>query len=244
VSSRPYNSYNAGKKYADQRFVKSPAKLASERASRLAADRAGEVALSSHQAQQEALRAKLTARYAPKDRPSDVLMPGHSSYGDWTPWQVVNSGRIQKMRVNDRTMQVEMIDITGKLIQTTLTYGDGGWTDWVYVVSSNVEAGRYAEDTEVLQLKFLPNRDFNWGKRGTTLYTYYNVTPYVWRSFLNAPSKGTWVWDILRGRGWSGMGQFHIYDYTSADAAGSFERGDPYNTTGSGKDRMPVVKRN
>lgn len=62
------------------------------------------------------------------------------------------------------------------------------------VKSSNVDAIAYAQDFERLFVKF---------KNGT-VYAYENVPVDIYRAFLVAPSKGQYVYYLLRGKGADG----------------------------------------
>jgi hypothetical protein len=70
--------------------------------------------------------------------------------------------------------------------------------DLVYipVESSNVEAFAYDPANRFLYVKFLPSGtgDFANGSE----YVYYDVGPEIYESFLAAPSKGSFVWQVLR----------------------------------------------
>jgi hypothetical protein len=60
---------------------------------------------------------------------------------------------------------------------------------WIWVSSSNVDKIAYAEDFRRLYVKFLNG----------SVYSYEDVTRDVWEDFQIAPSKGKFVWDVLRG---------------------------------------------
>jgi hypothetical protein len=62
------------------------------------------------------------------------------------------------------------------------------FTDFVSMSSSNVRGARYDADEQILEIKF----------RNGTVYWYYGVGEEVWDDFLNAPSKGRFVWEYLR----------------------------------------------
>lgn len=61
------------------------------------------------------------------------------------------------------------------------------------VESSNVEAIGYDEGTSTLHVSF----------QNGSLYEYSRVPPEVFRSFLDAPSKGSFVHEVLRKGGYS-----------------------------------------
>jgi hypothetical protein len=61
------------------------------------------------------------------------------------------------------------------------------------VESSNVEAVAYDEATLTLHVSF----------RNGSLYEYSRVPTEVFRSFLDAPSKGSFVHEVLRKGGYS-----------------------------------------
>lgn len=68
--------------------------------------------------------------------------------------------------------------------------------DYATVDSSNVESGAYDFVENILFIKFLAK-----GKRPSYTYYYPAVTPQEWMSFLQAESKGKWVWSVLRSDG-------------------------------------------
>jgi len=61
------------------------------------------------------------------------------------------------------------------------------------VQSSNVEAIGYDEERHALRVRF----------RNGTLYEYSQVSPEVFRTFLAAPSKGSFVHEVLRKGGYA-----------------------------------------
>lgn len=61
----------------------------------------------------------------------------------------------------------------------------------LFVNSSNVGAVQYFPEDGKIMVEFL----------GGSAYLYSNITPEEARSFVNAQSKGGWVWDHLRVRG-------------------------------------------
>lgn len=63
--------------------------------------------------------------------------------------------------------------------------------DWRNVTSSNVEAGAYLTDFHRLFLRF----------KSGSVYRYDGVDPGMWGGFLSAPSKGRWVYWVLRNGG-------------------------------------------
>ena len=65
--------------------------------------------------------------------------------------------------------------------------------DWTDVSSSNVGAVAYAPDFARLFVRFLNG----------SLYAYEAVSPETHAAFLAAPSKGRWVWDVLRAGGYA-----------------------------------------
>ncbi len=58
----------------------------------------------------------------------------------------------------------------------------------VYVASSNVEYVSYDDEAWILEV------GFKWGG----IYFYSHVPAKIWYGFLNAPSKGKYVWEELR----------------------------------------------
>lgn len=56
------------------------------------------------------------------------------------------------------------------------------------VISSNVAAYGYNEETEELYVQF----------KDGSVYKYYDVPEDVWALFQTAPSKGRFVWQMLR----------------------------------------------
>lgn len=71
--------------------------------------------------------------------------------------------------------------------------------DLTPVSSSNVESVGYNYAKHELYVKF---------KNGS-LYVYYHVPYAIYQSFLLAPSKGRFVWQVLRNRG-----RDDLYRYT------------------------------
>lgn len=59
--------------------------------------------------------------------------------------------------------------------------------------SSNVAMGAYDPSKQVLQLTFK-------GKRGGSVYEYYQVPPYVWKALRGASSVGRFVYYAVRMR--------------------------------------------
>lgn len=80
--------------------------------------------------------------------------------------------------------------------------------EWVGFSSSNVEAGVYYPDSMRLELQF----------RDGTYYAYYSVSAEEASSLYRAPSKGIWVWDVLRIRG-TKLGFRKPYAWLSAPSA-------------------------
>lgn len=74
---------------------------------------------------------------------------------------------------------------------------------WIDVISSNVERFRYFKEDERLEVTFNPTTDKTKtgprsGRRAT--YQYLGVPASVYELFLEADSKGKFVWGYLRGR--------------------------------------------
>jgi hypothetical protein len=63
------------------------------------------------------------------------------------------------------------------------------------VDSSNVEAFGYDAEEQILAVRFLAK-----GNNASTLYHYYEVEPQVYEEFMNAPSKGKFIWSHLRDK--------------------------------------------
>ena len=63
----------------------------------------------------------------------------------------------------------------------------------VFVHSSNVNAVQYFKDAQQMMVEF----------KGGAAYLYSNIPFDYAVSFINAESKGSWVWDFLRVRGTS-----------------------------------------
>lgn len=68
--------------------------------------------------------------------------------------------------------------------------------DMVPVDSSNVHSIGYDLEHHLLYVRYLDS-----GGRAGPLYGYHDVTPDEFLRFLDAPSKGRWVWSNLRERG-------------------------------------------
>jgi hypothetical protein len=64
--------------------------------------------------------------------------------------------------------------------------------EFIYVDSDNVDQIAYDEEHMEVHVIF---------KRGSRHYIYSDVPADVYRDFANAPSKGRFVNDILKGRG-------------------------------------------
>jgi hypothetical protein len=87
--------------------------------------------------------------------------------------------------------------------------GIGGAVQMQRVQSSNVYAIGYDYGTGTILIQFLGGKGGSRAGPGPT-YDYYDVMPKIWENFLNAGSKGKWIWDNLRIRGTiSG----HRYEY-------------------------------
>jgi hypothetical protein len=67
---------------------------------------------------------------------------------------------------------------------------------WITVDSSNVEAGAYDFVENIMFIRFLAK-----GNRPSYTYYYPAVQPQEWMDFLQAGSKGKWVWGVLRSDG-------------------------------------------
>src|SRR5262245_22024551 len=78
------------------------------------------------------------------------------------------------------------------------TPDDDGWTPWVQCDSSNVSEIRYHESQQLLQVWF----------KNSAVYEYRSVERDVWVAFVEAPSKGRFVWERLRG-----FGRGAVYPY-------------------------------
>lgn len=65
---------------------------------------------------------------------------------------------------------------------------------WIPVVSSNVKEIRYDPEKEQLAVRFIDK------KTGWRTYVYSSVSMRVFIDFLNAPSKGQYVWKHIRDR--------------------------------------------
>ena len=72
---------------------------------------------------------------------------------------------------------------------------------WVPVESSNLASIAYDEDEQMLYVRFLPKENPNTGYYypGTT-YEYYDVEPEIYEAFLQAGSKGEFLWEYIRDR--------------------------------------------
>lgn len=68
----------------------------------------------------------------------------------------------------------------------------------VPVVSSNVLYAMYFIDSAKLVLEFTGSKN-----RSQSAYMYSGVNEEEAFSFIRAKSKGSWVWDYLRGRRWT-----------------------------------------
>lgn len=64
-------------------------------------------------------------------------------------------------------------------------------TPWVAMNSSNVDGAAFASDFGDLFIRF----------KGGDLYRYWVVEPGVWAAFLAAPSKGNFVFRVIRANG-------------------------------------------
>lgn len=86
--------------------------------------------------------------------------------------------------------------------------------------SSNVYAFRYVYDTRTLHVAFRQWTPTEGKSRSRgPIYGYYHVGPEVFLGFIDAPSKGAFVWDSLRVRGTvSG----HQYDYRLVATKGEY----------------------
>jgi hypothetical protein len=75
-----------------------------------------------------------------------------------------------------------------------------GEETFVELMSSHVYSYSYQHDTETLFIRY---QQYENGRRGGPgpAYEYYGVKPEEFRAMVNAPSKGTWIWDELRVRG-------------------------------------------
>jgi hypothetical protein len=93
--------------------------------------------------------------------------------------------------------------------------------EMVRVESSNVHSIGYDLDTGTLYVRFLVTvvREGRVRQFGGSLYGYRGVTPEEFLRFLDAPSKGGWVWDNLRVRG---TASGHKKDYFLAGIVGGY----------------------
>lgn len=92
---------------------------------------------------------------------------------------------------------------------------------WIHTPeSSNVYAFRYVYDTRTLHVAFRQWTPTQGKSRARgPIYGYYHVPPGVFLGFIEAPSKGSFVWDALRVRGTvSG----HQYDYRLVATKGEY----------------------
>lgn len=62
---------------------------------------------------------------------------------------------------------------------------------WVEVESKAFQAYRYFEKSSEMDIRFPTN------SKGTPIYRYSNVTPDVYKQFMDAPSKGSFVIQTL-----------------------------------------------
>ncbi len=62
---------------------------------------------------------------------------------------------------------------------------------WVRVKSSNVRALKYMSDFGYLFVQF----------KAGSIYAYFNVPPGVYQGFLSAPSKGEYLFAVIRAKG-------------------------------------------
>lgn len=84
--------------------------------------------------------------------------------------------------------------------------------------STNVYAFGFDNPTHSLFVRFRDNRPGGSGAAGA-LYIYHNVPARLFMTFIQASSKGNWVWDNLRIRGTlSG----HRYDYALVGVQGAY----------------------
>lgn len=71
--------------------------------------------------------------------------------------------------------------------------------DWRNVSSTNVARGAYVPDFHRLFLEF----------KSGAVYKYEGIEPGMWQGFVSAPSKGRWVYYLLRNRG---QDDFYAYE--------------------------------
>ena len=69
---------------------------------------------------------------------------------------------------------------------------------WVPVESSNVESFAYDMQNQFLYVRFLPSGSGDFANG--SMYVYYSVEAEIYQQFLQAPSKGQFVWRFLRDR--------------------------------------------
>ena len=69
---------------------------------------------------------------------------------------------------------------------------------WVPVESSNVKAFAYDMQNQFLYVRFLPSGSGDFANG--SMYVYYSVEAEIYQQFLQAPSKGQFVWRFLRDR--------------------------------------------
>jgi len=98
--------------------------------------------------------------------------------GDYTPGEAEGRQYIQKEKKKDIRSPYAL---TKPIVMTKVS-------------STNVAAIGYDRATQILQVEFLPS-----GKKGISVYRYFNVPPSVAEDFYQAHSKGTFVWKVLRG---------------------------------------------
>lgn len=68
---------------------------------------------------------------------------------------------------------------------------------WEFVTSSNVESIAYVPAFERLWVRFLSKPGSRY-----TVYVYFDVDESTWEDLRSAPSKGEWVWNVLRRGGY------------------------------------------
>lgn len=82
---------------------------------------------------------------------------------------------------------------------------------WMTVSSSNVAAAQWDEERQVMTIEF----------HDGSFYEYAHITAGDAESFADAPSKGGWVWDVLRVRGTVfGFNPDHPYTHLSGPSQG------------------------
>lgn len=67
---------------------------------------------------------------------------------------------------------------------------------WQTVQSSNVHSALYNGNDEDFYVRFLRSGPDD-------IYVYPNRSPDEWQDFLTATSKGEWIWNNPRDKGWS-----------------------------------------